>query len=87
MTRFMNGLNYPIKKIVEFQPYATLVELVHQATKAERHVLEELKYLKAKAFSLTSLHHSRLHPRKPLLKETLKVLQELLHHPLKLHNL
>ena len=50
MARFMNGLNYPIKKIVEFQPYATLVELVHQATKAERHVLEELKYLKANAF-------------------------------------
>ena len=50
MARFMNGLNYPIKKIVEFQPYATLVELVHQATKAERHVLEELKYIKTKAF-------------------------------------
>ena len=43
MARFMNGLNYPIKKIVEFQPYAALVELVHQASKAERHVLEELK--------------------------------------------
>ena len=50
MARFMNGLNYPIKKIVEFQPYASLVELVHQATKAERHVLEELKYIKTKAF-------------------------------------
>ena len=50
MARFMNGLNYPIKKIVEFQPYASLVELVHQATKAERHVLEELNYKKAKAF-------------------------------------
>ena len=50
MARFMNGLNYPIKKIVEFQPYASLVELVHQASKAERHMLEELKYLKTKAF-------------------------------------
>jgi len=50
MARFMNGLNYPIKKIVEFQPYASLVELVHHASKAERHVLEELKYLKTKAF-------------------------------------
>jgi len=50
MARFLNGLNYPIKKIVEFQPYTNLVELVHQATKAERHVLEELKYLKTKSF-------------------------------------
>ena len=50
MARFMNGLNYLIKKIVEFQPYASLVELVHQATKAESHVIEELKYIKTKAF-------------------------------------
>ena len=46
----LTRLNYPIKKIVEFQPYASLVELVHQASKAERHVLEELKYLKTKSF-------------------------------------
>ena len=50
----MNGLNYPIKKIVEFQPYASLVELVHQSSKAERHVLEELKYIKTKAFFANS---------------------------------
>ena len=31
MARFFNGLNHPIKKIVEFQPYDTLVVLVHQA--------------------------------------------------------
>ena len=36
MARFLNRLNYPIKNIADFQPYTTLVELVHQATKAER---------------------------------------------------
>ena len=50
MARFLNGLMYPIKKIVEFQPYESLVELVHQAMKAERQVAEELKYVKAKSF-------------------------------------
>ena len=46
MARLMNGINYPIKKSVEFQLYTCLVELVHQARKARRHVLEELKYIK-----------------------------------------
>lgn len=36
MARFLNGLNHPIKRIVDFQPYSNLLELVHQATKAER---------------------------------------------------
>ena len=36
MARFLNRLNYPIRKIVEFQPYKTMMELLHQATKAER---------------------------------------------------
>jgi hypothetical protein len=44
MARFLNGLNHPIKKIADFQPYTTLLELVHQATKAERQVQEDLKY-------------------------------------------
>jgi len=35
MARFLNGLNYPINKITDFQPYSNLIELVHQATKAE----------------------------------------------------
>src|SRR3954462_1641769 len=35
IARFLNGLNYPIQKIVEFQPYTSVVQLVHQATKAE----------------------------------------------------
>ncbi|KAK1602024.1 hypothetical protein QYE76_027129 [Lolium multiflorum] len=34
IARFFNGLNYPIKRIVEFQQYSNMVELVHQASKA-----------------------------------------------------
>ena len=48
MARFLNGLTYPIKKIVEFQPYENLVELIYQAMKAERQVADELKYVKDK---------------------------------------
>ena len=36
MACFLNGLNHPIKKIAVFQPYSNLIELVHQAIKAER---------------------------------------------------
>ena len=46
MARFLNGLNHPIKKIADFQPYSNLLELVHQATKAERQVQEDYKYSK-----------------------------------------
>ena len=46
MARFLNGLNYSIKKIADFQPYNNLLELVHQATKAERQVQEDYKYSK-----------------------------------------
>ena len=35
MAHFLNGLNHPIKKIADFQPYSNLTELMHQATKAE----------------------------------------------------
>ena len=35
MARFLNGLNHPIKRIADFQPYSNLLELVHQATKVE----------------------------------------------------
>ena len=79
----MNGLNYPIKKIVEFQPYASLVELVHQASKAERHMLEELKYLKTKAFFANKPSSSTPTPSQALLKRTLEILQESLHRHLK----
>ncbi|KAK1665126.1 hypothetical protein QYE76_053285 [Lolium multiflorum] len=36
MARFLNGLNIPVKRIVEFLPYKNMVELLHQATRAER---------------------------------------------------
>src|SRR3954468_10758812 len=46
MAHFLNGLNYQVKKITNFQPYKTIQELVHQATKAERQVQEDAKYSK-----------------------------------------
>ena len=46
MARFLNGLNHPIKKIADFQPYSNLIEQVHQATKAERQVQNDFKYAK-----------------------------------------
>src|SRR3954471_1005464 len=44
MARFLNGLNHPIN--VDFQSYSNLLELLHQATKAERQVQEDFKYAK-----------------------------------------
>lgn len=53
--RFLNDLNYPIKRIVEFQPYSNMVELVHQASKAERQVNEDIKYSKSKSYFASKL--------------------------------
>ncbi|KAK1602093.1 hypothetical protein QYE76_017136 [Lolium multiflorum] len=50
IARFFNGLNYPIKRVVEFQQYSNMVELVHQASKAERQVNEDTKYSKSKQY-------------------------------------
>ena len=50
LARFLSGLNYPIRKIVEFQPYKTMTELLHQATKAERQLRADLAYERNKAF-------------------------------------
>jgi hypothetical protein len=36
ITHFMSGLHRNIQRIVEFQQYRNLIELVHQASKAER---------------------------------------------------
>ena len=44
MARFLNGLNHPIKRITDFQPYSNLLELVHQVTKVERQVQDDFKY-------------------------------------------
>jgi hypothetical protein len=50
MARFFNGLNFPIKRIVEFLPYSTLWDLVHNATRAERQLQEDAKYERTKGF-------------------------------------
>jgi hypothetical protein len=42
IARFLNGLNHPIS--AGFQPYSNLLKLVHQATKAERQVQDDIKY-------------------------------------------
>jgi hypothetical protein len=38
MTRFLNVFNIPLKRIVELLPYTNMVELLHQATRAEHQV-------------------------------------------------
>ncbi|KAK1681766.1 hypothetical protein QYE76_042614 [Lolium multiflorum] len=55
IARFFNGLNYPIKRIVEFQQYSNMVELVHQASKAERQVNEDIKYSNSKQYFASKL--------------------------------
>ncbi|KAK1615037.1 hypothetical protein QYE76_020554 [Lolium multiflorum] len=55
IARFFNGLNYPIKRIVEFQQYSNMVELVQKASKAERQVNEDIKYSKSKQYFASKL--------------------------------
>jgi cysteinyl-tRNA synthetase len=43
IARFMAGLHRNIQRIVEFQPYQSLIDLVHQATKAERQLQQDTK--------------------------------------------
>ena len=59
---FLNGLNRPKRKIVDFQPYKTLVNLLHQATKAERHLQKEHAYEKQREY-FASINSSS--PSKP----------------------
>ena len=68
MARFLNGLNHPIKKIADFQPYSNLIELVHQATKAERQVHDDFKY-------------ASTHPRPMVSPTKLQRLLQHLHQP------
>jgi hypothetical protein len=71
IARFFNGLNYPIKRIVEFQPYSNMVELVHQALKAERQVVEDIKYSKSKSYFASKLATSTPPPSvKPAVSST-----------------
>ena len=51
MARFLSGLNKPIKRVVEFQTYNNVVELVHIAQKAERQMHDDAKPNKNSTFS------------------------------------
>ena len=64
MARFLNGLNHPIKKIADFQPYSNLIELVHQATKAERQVQDDFRYAKfsSKSYGSSYMQASKTTP-------------------------
>jgi hypothetical protein len=64
MARFFNGLNFPIKRIVEFLPYTTLRDLLHKATRAERQFQEDAKYERTKGF-FTSCNTSASTPTTP----------------------
>ena len=50
MSRFLSGLNKPIKRVVEFQTYNNVVELVHIAQKAERQLNDDVKPAKHPTF-------------------------------------
>ena len=50
MSRFLSGLNKPIKRVVEFQTYYNVVELVHIAQKAERQLNDDVKPAKHPTF-------------------------------------
>ena len=43
IARFMAGLHRNIQRIVEFQPYRHLIDLVHQASKVERQLQQDMK--------------------------------------------
>jgi hypothetical protein len=43
IARFMSGLHRNTQSIVEFQPYRDLIELVNQASKAERQLQQDMK--------------------------------------------
>lgn len=42
MARFLAGMNYAIKHIVNHHPYNDMIELLHQAHEAERQVSEDV---------------------------------------------
>jgi hypothetical protein len=50
LARFFNGLNHPIKRIVEFLPYTTVCDLVHKATRAKCQLQDDAKYERTKGF-------------------------------------
>jgi hypothetical protein len=54
IARFMSGLHRNIQRIVEFQQYRNLIELVHQASKAERQLQQDMKSNRGVSFSTRS---------------------------------
>ncbi|XP_062188886.1 uncharacterized protein LOC133892188 [Phragmites australis] len=54
IARFMSGLHRNIQRIVEFQQYRNLIELVHQASKAERQLQQDMKSNRGVSFSSRS---------------------------------
>ncbi|WVZ98177.1 hypothetical protein U9M48_043646 [Paspalum notatum var. saurae] len=55
MARFMAGLHRNIQRIVEFQSYRHLIDLVHQATKAERQQQQDAKSSKSLPFGTRTM--------------------------------
>jgi hypothetical protein len=51
IARFMSGLHRNIQHIVGMQQYHNLIELVHQASKAERQLQQDIKISRAAPFS------------------------------------
>jgi hypothetical protein len=54
IARFMSGLHRNIQCIVEFQQYRNLIELVHQASKAQRQLQQDMKSNRGVSFSTRS---------------------------------
>ena len=64
IARFMAGLHRNIQRIVEFQSYRHLIDLVHQATKAERQLQQDMKSNRGVSFSTRSTQSgSKFSPR------------------------
>jgi hypothetical protein len=51
----MAGLHRNIQRIVEFQPYQSLIDLVHQATKAERQLQHDAKSTKPLSYGARTM--------------------------------
>ncbi|XP_066316535.1 uncharacterized protein [Miscanthus floridulus] len=52
---FMAGLHHNIQRIVEFHPYRHLIDLVHQATKAERQLQQDAKNSKPLSYGMRTM--------------------------------
>jgi len=72
IVRFMSGLHHNIQLIVEFQQYRNLVELVHQASKAERQLQQDMKSNRGVSFRTKSAASgSKFTPRGSVSKGTI----------------